>query len=279
MSCPTAESLSSLCKAKILLIGFGKMGKSLCDGWQRNFSITVIDPYQSQQPEGIDFFNDPTSLERDYKPDAIVIAVKPQSFAEVLPQYKKFAQNTSLFISIAAGKTVVSIEKLLGVSTPIVRAMPNLAALIQQSMTVAFANSSCTREQKNLAEKALSVIGHFGWVNDENDLDTVTAVSGSGPAYFFLMTEILAACAIKNGLSPDLGTQLARQTLIGAAHVVARSTESITHLREAVTSKGGTTEAALAIFNQNDDFLTLCNEAVNAAIKRSQTLAHEGKQE
>ena len=159
MSCPTSENLSSLCKAKILLVGFGKMGKALCEGWQKNFSITVIDPHPSQPPQqGIDFFNDPASLKSDYRPDAIILAVKPQSFAEGLPQYKKFTQDSTLFISIAAGKTVVSIEEILGTPSPVVRAMPNLAALIQQSMTVGFANSSCTREQKNIAEKALSAI-------------------------------------------------------------------------------------------------------------------------
>ena len=204
---------------------------------------------------------------------AIVLAVKPQSMDEVLPAYRDFAERGTLFLSIAAGKTLAAIARGLGVAAPIVRAMPNTPAAIGRGIAVAVPNEKVDAAQKNLADQLLAAVGEVGWVSDEKLLDAVTAVSGSGPAYVFLLIETLADAGVAAGLPRDLAERLARATVAGSGELARISSESAAQLRENVTSPGGTTRAALDVLMAKNGLAALMKRAIAAATKRSRELA------
>ena len=267
-----ADSLIS-----VLLVGCGKMGGALLKGWTRQIKsrVVVVDP--SPQPDELKTPNVTwhASLEAvgpHFQPNAIVLAVKPQHMVAVLPAYARF--KNSVFLSIAAGQPVQHLEKLLGDTPPsLVRVMPNLPASIGQGMSVAFANPRVTPEQRALCTTLLRAGGEVAWVANENLLDPVTALSGSGPAYVFALVETMAAAGEKLGLSPPLALQLARQTVIGSAALLAQSPETPTALRQAVTSPGGTTAAALDHLLSRDGLPELMLRALRAATERAKELA------
>jgi pyrroline-5-carboxylate reductase len=200
-------------------------------------------------------------------PEAIILAVKPQLMAATVPAYAK-AARTSLVISIAAGTSIASLRTWLGPTPSIVRAMPNLPAAIGKGICAAFATDGTTAAQQKLAETLLKAVGDMVWLNGEELLNAVTAVSGSGPAYVFLMAEALGAAAERVGLPPDIARLLARKTIEGAGAMLVQSDESAADLRKSVTSPGGTTEAALKILMADSRFENLLSEAVAAATGR-----------
>jgi pyrroline-5-carboxylate reductase len=207
-----------------------------------------------------------------FAPAAVVFAVKPQSAAEVLPAYAKFA-GSAVFLSIMAGRTIGGIQAVLGGSAAIVRAMPNTPAAVRQGVTVATPSTSVTSMQRALCESLLRAIGLVEWVEQEELLDPVTAVSGSGPAYVFLLAELMEHAAIEQGIAPELARVLARQTVAGSGALLAASSESAAELRTAVTSPGGTTEAALKVLMAPDTLPKAFSEAIAAATRRSRELA------
>ena len=207
-------------------------------------------------------------------PEAIVFAVKPQVMDEVLPPYRRFAKSATLFVSIAAGKTIGGIARHLGDDAAIVRCMPNTPAAIGRAITVACPNSRVGVVQRRLCDALLSAIGDVTWVEDEALMDAVTAVSGSGPAYVFLLIEALAAAGVRVGLAPDLALRLARATVAGSGELAQRSSEMPARLRENVTSPGGTTRAALDILMGEHGMAELLERAVAAATVRSRELAN-----
>lgn len=260
----------------LLLVGCGKMGQALLTRWlERRLcqQIYVIEP--GAIPADVPHVQLLGDLPPTYKPDVIVFAVKPQVLPDMAGQYKRFAQSGALFISIAAGKPVSFFEQHLGSAAAVVRAMPNTPAAIGAGMTVACANAAVTAAQKKQAQDLLSAVGDFIWADDEKQLDPVTALSGSGPAYVFLLIEAMAAAGEKLGLDAETAARLARQTVIGSAALAADSADiPAAKLRENVTSPGGTTAAALSVLMRSENGMqALFDEALAAASKRAEELS------
>lgn len=200
-------------------------------------------------------------------PEAIILAVKPQLMATTVPAYAEAARK-AMVISIAAGTSIESLRLWLGKTPSIVRAMPNLPASIGKGISAAFATGGTTAPQRLLAETLLEAVGDMVWLDGEELLNAVTAVSGSGPAYVFLLAEALAAAAERVGLAPEVANLLARKTIEGAAALLSQSGSSASDLRKSVTSPGGTTEAALKILMADARFEQLLSDAVAAATSR-----------
>jgi pyrroline-5-carboxylate reductase len=259
----------------ILLVGCGRMGSALLQGWlAQGFdpkAIVVVEPNQAPQ-EVLGAATD-KDIPSDFIPSVVMLAVKPQMMDAVLPAYARYAEH-ALFLSIAAGRTLASFERVLGVHAAVVRSMPNTPAAVGRGMTVACANRNATSLQKARAEELLSAVGEVGWVEDEGLIDAVTAVSGSGPAYVFLLAEVMAKAGEKAGLPADLAVRLARATVAGSGELLFQSPLEASKLRENVTSPGGTTAAALSVLMaEAGGMQELMDKAVAAAAKRSKELA------
>jgi pyrroline-5-carboxylate reductase len=253
------------------------MGSALLAGWREQglSQAIVVDP----SPEalklaapGVTIFSAPHEIPPGFTPAAVILAVKPQAAAQALPAYARFAGGT-VFISIMAGKTLHAVGQMLGVKAAIVRAMPNTPAAVRQGITVAVAGHHVSQTQHELADALLAATGQIAWVTDEALLDPVTAISGGGPAYVFLLAELLEKAGLEQGIPPDLARDLARQTIIGAGALLAASSEDAAQLRIAVTSPGGTTERALAVLRADDAWPKSVSQAMEAATKRSQELS------
>ena len=205
--------------------------------------------------------------------DAVVLAVKPQQLEGTLPQYRNAAEGRGVFLSIAAGKSLAFYEDVLGADAAVVRGMPNTPAAIGQGMTVLVANPAVDGRQRRLCESLMSAVGQVAWIDDEGLMDAVTAVSGSGPAYVFLLIECLAAAAAEVGLDRTLAERLALATVAGAGAYASVAEADAAELRRRVTSPGGTTEAALQVLAGSVSLEQLMADAVRAAAKRARDLA------
>jgi len=263
----------------LALIGCGKMGSALLRGWIVGGAAArffVVEPTGApagfEGVSGVSWHQTPEELADEPAPGAVVFAVKPQVIDAVLPGYRRWARPDTLFVSIVAGKTIAGITRHLGPAA-LVRTMPNTPAAIGRGITVACANARVTQTQRALCDKLLAAAGESAWVEDEALLDAVTAVSGSGPAYVFLLIEALAQAAEAAGLPPDLALRLARATVAGSGELARLSDESPAQLREDVTSPGGTTRAALDVLMAEDGLAALIERAVAAAAARSRELA------
>jgi pyrroline-5-carboxylate reductase len=253
------------------------MGSAMLAGWRErglDASFAVDPAPDAARNAGADLtvVDSLASVPVGFAPAAVVLAVKPQSATEVLPAYAKFA-GSAVFLSIMAGRTIGGIQTLIGGSAAVVRAMPNTPAAVRQGITVATPSASVTSGQRALCENLLRAIGLVEWVEQEGLLDPVTAVSGSGPAYVFLLAELMERAAIEQGIAPDLARVLARQTVAGSGALLAASSESAADLRTAVTSPGGTTAAALKVLMEKDALPKAFSEAIAAATRRSRELA------
>lgn len=266
----------------LLLAGAGKMGGAMLAGWlERGLApsdVIVVDP--SPPPEVAKLLADAGIAPRaaldglDVPPAVIIAAVKPQIMESVLPGLAGLASPRTLVVSIAAGRTIESFEKHFGAGAAVVRAMPNTPAAIGRGMTVCVANSAADERQRSLATSLLEAVGEVGWVDDERLMDAVTAVSGSGPAYVFLLAETLAAAGRAQGLDAELADRLARATVSGSGELLRQSAETAAQLRKNVTSPGGTTAAALEVLMRADGGLDdLLRDAVAAATKRGRELS------
>jgi pyrroline-5-carboxylate reductase len=256
------------------------MGRALLKGWLDGAVASrflVVEPAgpppQLAASPGISWHCSPESLPADLAVDAVVFAVKPQSAEQAVPAYRPRAQPQTLFLSIIAGKTIAGLARHLGAAAAIVRSMPNTPAAIGRAITVACASPAVTPQQRRLCETLLAAIGESAWVEDEGLLDAVTAVSGSGPAYVFLLIEAMAAAGEKAGLPPELALRLARSTVAGSGALAVASAEHPAQLREMVTSPGGTTRAALDVLMAEDGLVRLIGRAIAAAAARSRELA------
>ncbi len=259
----------------ILLVGCGKMGGALLAGWKKRPNaeiIAVIEPMAVATPKGVKRYGAITALPKNFSPAVVVFAVKPQSLADALPAYLRYADK-AVFLSIAAGKTLRFFARHLGASAAVVRTMPNTPAAIGRGITVACANSGVTAGQKKLCGRLLKAAGEVAWIDDEALLDPVTAVSGSGPAYVFLLIEALAEAGIAAGLPRDLALRLARATVAGSGELARQSSDEASQLRKNVTSPGGTTEAALKVLMADNGLEALMRRAIAAATARSRELA------
>jgi pyrroline-5-carboxylate reductase len=260
----------------ILLVGCGKMGGALLAGWKKRRiaqTIAVVEPAPAVMPKGVKRHATPTTLPKSFAPAVIVFAVKPQALAEIAPAYRRFATGETVFLSIAAGKTLTFFARHLGDVAPVVRAMPNTPAAIGRGIAVACANAPVSAAQRALCDRLLGAVGEVAWVEDEALLDPVTAVSGSGPAYVFLLIECLAEAGVASGLPAALAMRLARATVVGSGELARLSSEDAAQLRRNVTSPGGTTEAALKILMGPEGLAALLRRAIAAATERSRRLA------
>lgn len=261
---------------KIGFIGGGNMASSLISGLiasghaSQNIWVSDINPDTLKSLEDKLKVNVSASNEAVVnEAEVIVLAVKPQIMGDVAQQIADLIrQKKTLVVSIAAGITQRSLSRWLGAETAVVRCMPNTPALVLTGATALHANSQVSAEQRNLAETILRSVGIALWVQDESQLDAVTAVSGSGPAYFFLLMEVMEKTAVELGLNEETARLLVQQTALGAAKIALESAESPEQLRKRVTSPGGTTQRAIETFQQGG-FSELVNKALHAARDRS----------
>jgi pyrroline-5-carboxylate reductase len=264
-------------KTTIVLAGAGKMGGAMLSGWLAQGldakRVGVIEPQPSAEisaltTKGVRLNPTPKDV-GDLA--TLVVALKPQMFREAGAMLKSFTGRSTLVVSIMAGTTIASISEVCGGS--VVRAMPNTPASIGRGITVAVAANKVSAEQRAVADALLRATGSVEWVDDETLMDAVTAVSGSGPAYIFLLAEELARAGVEAGLPAELATKLARETVAGSGELLHRSELPSATLRQNVTSPGGTTAAALEVLMGPDGMQSLLKRAVAAATQRSKELA------
>jgi pyrroline-5-carboxylate reductase len=261
----------------LLLVGAGKMGGALLNGWLRlgldPHLLYVVDPQPTFElktdlkQRGIAL--NPSSM---VAPKIVLLAVKPQILSSALKAVALHVGKDTLVISILAGATLGALDAGLPPDTAIIRTMPNTPAAIGRGVTVMIANAEATPEQRALATQLMEAVGEVAWIGDENLMDAVTAVSGSGPAYVFLLAEALARAGVKAGLSAELSAKLASATVAGSGELMHRSDLTPETLRKHVTSQGGTTAAALEILMAPDGLEWLLTAAVKAAAERSREL-------
>ncbi|MBT4880305.1 MAG: pyrroline-5-carboxylate reductase [Alphaproteobacteria bacterium] len=261
---------------RILLVGCGEMGGALLSGWLETKTISseqiyVISPHPIDRQD-VEVIAKPDDLPTFFRPTTIIFAVKPQVLTEILPLYKNFSGEETCFISIAAGKKVETFKDSLGNGCRMIRAMPNMPVSIGMGMTVLFKDELVSGEQSTMADALFKAVGAVAWVEEESHFDAITAVSGSGPAYVFYLTEAIEKAAQEAGLPADLAEKLARETVIGSAALMGMG-ESAESLRKKITSPGGTTAAALDILKGEEGLKALMTRAVLAAQKRGQELA------
>ena len=265
---------------RLILVGAGKMGGAMAQGWLGAglppSSLTILEPNPSHEiaslsaDRGVALNPEVASS----PPEMLVLAVKPQSLDQVAPQIAALAGERTLLLSIIAGKTIADLLARLPQARAVVRAMPNTPAAIGRGVTAAFATPQVDADQRGWCERLLGAVGAFYWLDEEGAIDAVTAISGSGPAYVFALTEALAAAAERLGLSADLSMKLARGTVEGAAELMRR--ENLTSpatLRRNVTSPGGTTAAALAVLQGAGGLEDLMIRATAAARARAAEMA------
>lgn len=261
----------------LLLVGCGRMGSAMLSGWREqglsaSFAVDPAPAAGGWSGTDLTVVDDVGALPAAFAPAAVIFAVKPQNAAETLPAYQRFAAS-AVFLSIMAGRTIGGMRSLLGPDAAIVRAMPNTPAAVRQGVTVACPGKGVSTSQRVLCERLLEAIGVVAWVEEEALLDPVTAVSGSGPAYVFLLAELMEQAAREQGIPADLARLLARQTVAGSGALLAASKEDASALRVAVTSPGGTTERALAVLMATDAWPQSLSKAIADATQRSKELA------
>lgn len=270
-------SLEAINKHGLVLLGCGKMGSAMLQGWLKNgiapASVTIIEPYPSDRLKELQASGLRVNVDLPPNPAICILAVKPQMMGEALPQIKAFGNSATVFLSIAAGTPISTFESVLGSKTPIIRAMPNTPAAVGRGITALIGNSLVDDAAMALAEGLLQAVGQTVQLDNEDQMDAVTAVSGSGPAYVFHLIETLAAAGVAEGLPAGLAMQLAKATVGGAGELAEQSDEDPATLRVNVTSPGGTTAAALGVLMDGDrGFPALLREAVAAAANRSREL-------
>ncbi|MEK1902125.1 MAG: pyrroline-5-carboxylate reductase [Rhizobium sp.] len=263
----------------VVLIGAGNMGGAMLSGWLKSgvpgSAVVVVDPGPS--PAMLSTIADAgashvTAAPAGLKAGVLFLAVKPQVMEAVLPAVKSVVGPQTVVVSVAAGKTLAFLEKHLG-EAAMVRAMPNTPAMVGRGVTGAYANARVSAEQRDGVNALLRVSGPVEWVPAEADIDAVTALSGSGPAYVFYLVECMAEAGRKLGLQADLAMRLARETVAGAGELLHQSPDDAARLRQNVTSPGGTTAAALSVLMAEDGMQPLFDEALAAARKRAEELA------
>ena len=259
----------------LLLVGHGKMGSALLQGWRKQLSfseIHVISPHHTQADDGtLHWHRNLETLPTKYTPSVITFAVKPALLAEILPQYAQRFSTTPLYLSIAAGKTLSFYHKHLGTHAHIVRAMPNTPSLIGQGMTSLCAENTLAASARKIATDLMNAIGKTCWL-EESQMNAATAIAGCGPAYVFLFLDSLVKAGITSGLHEKDARALAIQTMIGTCALSTQSEKTFEDLIAQVASPGGATEAALTTLKTNNALEQLLNKAVQAAITRSAEL-------
>ncbi|WP_127105818.1 pyrroline-5-carboxylate reductase [Pararhodobacter zhoushanensis] len=266
--------MSDIAARGLVLLGCGKMGSALLEGWLKDglpaASVHVIEPNPSDwlKTTGV-ALNRPLPA----APAMALLAVKPQMMGAALPSLQALGGGDTVFVSIAAGTSLKAIEDTLGAGTPVVRVMPNTPAAVGRGISALIGNARVSADALDLARQLMAAVGETVMLESESQIDAVTGVSGSGPAYVFHLIEALAAAGVAEGLPEDMAMKLARATVCGAGELAQQSDQSASQLRINVTSPGGTTAAALAVLmNETDGFPALLKRGVKAATDRSREL-------
>lgn len=274
------SSVPNVAPTSLVLFGAGKMGAAMLEGWiavgVNTAATTILDPHPTFEVQTLCGtrqipLNPP--LRDVAPPKAVVLAIKPQMLEAAAQVINRLVAPETLVVSILAGKTIADLRRKIPAARAIVRAMPNLAASVRRSATAAVATAETSDAQKKLAHQLLSSIGTVEWLPGEDLIDAVTAVSGSGPAYFFFLAECLAHAGTSAGLPQELSAHLARATLVGAGELLAQTELPPGKLRHDVTSPGGTTAAALEILMSDQGFGEIMQRAVAAAKRRAGELS------
>jgi pyrroline-5-carboxylate reductase len=278
MKKPSAEKALAKISGSLVLVGTGKMGSAMLDGWLARGlhpkKLVVIEPQPGKAVKALARRGVTLNPKGEAAAaSAIVIAVKPQSAPDAVPPLGPYAGKNTLVLSIMAGRTIGFLEASLPPGAAIVRAMPNTPAAIGRGIAVACPNAHASARQRKLAGDLLAAIGKVEWVTDETLMDAVTALSGSGPAYVFLLAEAMTQAGIAAGLPAALAGRLARETVAGSGELLHRSDLDAATLRQNVTSPGGTTAAALEVLMGPGGFDALLTRAIAAATRRSRQLA------
>lgn len=257
----------------LVMLGCGKMGSALLQGWLSGGlstdAVHIVDPYPSEwlQSTGVRI-----NADLPIDPAVLMVAVKPQMMAEALPQAERFGGGNTLILSVAAGTPIKAFEAAFGPGTHVVRSMPNTPAAVGKGITAIVGNADATGEDLDLAEGLLSAVGQVVRLSNEAQIDAVTGISGSGPAYIFYMIDALAAAARAEGLPEDLAMQLAKATVAGAGALAEQAEETPEQLRINVTSPNGTTQAGLEVLMGEGGLAPLMRKTVAAATHRSREL-------
>ncbi|MBY5973511.1 pyrroline-5-carboxylate reductase [Ferrimonas balearica] len=269
-------SLDKVAERGLVLLGCGKMGSAMLAGWLKRglpaTSVWVLDPKPSDwlQSTGV-HLNDGLPE----APAVALIAVKPQMMGDALPGLAALGNGSTLFLSVAAGTPISAFEAAFGAQSPVIRAMPNTPAAVGRGITAIIGNPHTSEADLDLADELLSAVGQVVRLDDESQIDAVTGVSGSGPAYVFHLIETLAAAGEAQGLAPELAMQLAKATVAGAGALAEEAEEDPAQLRVNVTSPNGTTQAALEVLmDEQTGFPPLLKRAVKAAADRGRELAN-----
>ena len=270
--------LKSLGSRGLVLLGCGKMGSALLEGWLAGGlapdAVTVIEPHPSDWLAGLAGQGLRLNTDLPSSPALCLLAVKPQMMAGATPQVVALGGGGTVFLSIAAGTQIAVFEDWFGTATPVVRAMPNTPAAIGHGITALIGNEAAGEEAMQMAEALMGAVGETVRLTDESQMDAVTAVSGSGPAYVFHLVETLAAAGEAEGLPAELALALARATVAGAGELAEKAGKTPAELRANVTSPGGTTAAALEVLmDEETGFPPLLRRAVAAAAARGRELA------
>ena len=268
-------NLHDINSAGLVLLGCGKMGSALLAGWLARgvipSAVTVLDPAPSDWLRGTGVA---INAALPPAPAVVVLAVKPQMMGAALPALAALGNGTTLFVSIAAGTTLARLADVLGDRTPIIRTMPNTPAAVGAGVTALIGNRAASADQIALADALMQAVGQVVHLEHEAQMDAVTGLSGSGPAYVFHMIEAMAAAGEAQGLAPDLAMTLARATVIGAGALAQADPLNAATLRANVTSPGGTTAAALnVLMDESTGLPPLMARAIDAATRRSRELA------
>ena len=258
----------------LVLLGCGKMGSALLTGWLAAGlparAVWVVEPNPTDWLRGTGVH---LNAGLPAQAGVAVVAVKPQMMGAALPALQALGGGGTLFVSIAAGTTIAAFESALGAGTPIVRTMPNTPAMVGRGITAICGNAHATADHLSLARALMAAVGDVVDLAGEHQIDAVTAVSGSGPAYVFHLIEALAAAGVAEGLPEDVAMRLARATVSGAGELAHRSPDTAAQLRVNVTSPGGTTAAALAVLmDEGTGLPALMRRAVKAAADRGREL-------
>ena len=276
MTPPAPLPLGGAALPPVLLVGAGRMGTAMFAGWTKGElpPCVLVDP---AAPRGVARPQDRLvgtldAVPQGFRPGAVVLAIKPQMAASMLPALGAIIPDGAMLLSVLAGTSVARLAALLGTGNPVVRAMPNTPAAIGQGMTVAVAGTGVTDAQRALAETLLRVCGDLAWVEEERLVDAATAVSGCGPAYVFLLAELLEAEAVAQGLPKSLARRIARRTVSGAGALLEASAEDASELRRNVTSPNGVTQRALAVLMAPDAWPDSVARAVQAGVARAREL-------
>ncbi|GAA6208834.1 pyrroline-5-carboxylate reductase [Cognatishimia sp. WU-CL00825] len=270
----------------ILLIGAGRMGSAMLSGWLKGLDMSAhfmaIDPNNKpnigdlvEYPlpgKQFTYFKSPSEVPKHIKADAVILATKPQMVADAVKSVRAYVGPNTVLASVAAGVPTETIKTAIPGHPAAVRIMPNIGAMVGHSVSAGFASAEVTPDQKSLINKLFAAIGVFSWLASEDDLHTVTALSGSGPAYYFALCEAMVVAAQEQGLAEEVARNLAIGTIVAAGRLLEQTPDP-THLRKTVTSPNGTTAAGLEALGEDDALVKLAQNTINAAHKRSIELA------